>query len=255
MAAVNPAPCYVGQAMPPRVRLAEHLVAAVVFDMDGVVTDTARMHAGAWRAVLDEALSVWAPAAALFDPDVDYRRHVDGRPRRDGARIFLASRGVHLPEGDPAEPPGTATVWQVANAKNARLAELPAEHGVGAFASTVSLLRRLHAGGVPVAVVTASRNADTVLAAAGVDELVDVVVDGGAAERLGLAGKPDPATFLEAARRLGWRPTGRRWWRTPCRGCRPGGEAGSPWWSGSTGPGMRRSWPRRAPLLLLTCWC
>jgi beta-phosphoglucomutase family hydrolase len=186
----------------PEVRMAGRLVRAVIFDMDGVVTDTARVHADAWREVLDETLATLAPRARRFDPDNDYRRYVDGRPRQDGARAFLNAREVALPDGKPDDPPGTATVWQVANAKNARFGELVAQQGVRAFPSTVALMHRLCTAGVPVAVVTASRNAKAVLSAAGVDGLFDALVDGEVAGRLRLAGKPDPATFTEAARML-----------------------------------------------------
>lgn len=183
---------------------------AVIFDMDGVVTDTASVHAAAWKRLFDEFLAARSGAGgsplAPFDPDVDYRRYVDGRSREDGVATFLAARGIDLPDGGPADPPGSQTVWALAARKNRLFEEVIASDGVRAFNSTVALLTRLRQGGIRTAVVSASRNAATVLAAAGVDELFDVRVDGEEAARLGLPGKPDPALFLEAARRLGVGP-------------------------------------------------
>lgn len=183
---------------------------AVIFDMDGVVTDTASLHAAAWKELFDEVLArrsdVDGAVAAPFDADDDYRRYVDGRTREDGVATFLASRGVHLPVGGPDDPPGSETIWVLATRKNERFRRLVAERGVRAFPSTVALLERLRAGGVRTALVSASRNAPELLAAAGVDSLFNSVVDGTEVDRLALAGKPDPAMFVEAARRLGVSP-------------------------------------------------
>jgi beta-phosphoglucomutase family hydrolase len=183
----------------------EH-VDAVVFDLDGVLTDTASLHAAAWQEAFDGLLQDLArhggPVFAPFDVGAEYRAHVDGRPRIDGARGFIAARGLTLPEGTPADPPGTATVWAVANRKNQLLRQLLAEQGVRTFPSSVALARRLREAGVFTAVVTASRNATQVLAAAQLADLFDVRVDGTDAAALGLPGKPDPATYLEAVRRL-----------------------------------------------------
>jgi len=185
---------------------------AVIFDMDGVVTDTAAIHAKAWKRMFDAVL---ADARAKrgaggtprpFDPDADYRRYVDGRAREDGVAAFLAARGIDLPAGTPQDPLGSWTVHGLAAQKNEIYHQLLAEHGVRVFAGTVELLRRLRAGRVPVALVTASRNAGALLAAAELDGVFDVVVDGELAAEAGLAGKPDPATFVEAARRLGVAP-------------------------------------------------
>ena len=176
---------------------------AVIFDMDGVVTDTASVHAAAWKRLFDEVLAARAPQAPPFDPDADYRRFVDGRTREDGVTAFLAARGIDLPRGGPNDPPGAETVSILAARKNRLFEEAIASNGVRAFPSTVALLGRLRRGGVRTAVVSASRNAADVLAAAHADELFDVRVDGGDAARLGLPGKPDPAMFVEAARRKG----------------------------------------------------
>ncbi|MCK2215930.1 HAD-IA family hydrolase [Actinomadura sp. ATCC 31491] len=173
---------------------------AVVFDTDGVVTDTARVHAAAWKHVFDGFLR--ARGGAPFDVRADYLAHVDGRPRLDGVRTFLASRGITLPEGGPGDEPGRATVWGIGLAKDALFVREIEEHGVAAFPSTVALLHELRRRGCRTAVVSASRHCRAVVAAAGLLHLFDALVDGNDAARLGLPGKPDPALFLEAARRL-----------------------------------------------------
>lgn len=180
-------------------------VSAVLFDLDGVVTDTARLHAAAWKRVFDGWLRERArrdgTPFAPFDRVRDYRL-LDGRPRYEGAQAFLASRAIVLPFGEPADPPQRETVCGIANRKDAELRRSLREDGVRAFPSTVALVRELRARGVPTAVFTASRNGAAVLRAAGVGDLFDAVLDGVEAARRGLAGKPDPAVLLEAARRL-----------------------------------------------------
>ncbi|MEC3957918.1 trehalose-phosphatase [Nocardia sp. CDC153] len=182
---------------------------AVLFDMDGVVTDSASMHAAAWTELFDEFLAL-RPAApgedhTPFTP-ADYLRSVDGKPRYDGVRDFLAARGISLPEGDPSDPPGMETVCALGNRKDRLFLERVARDGVPVFDTTVDLVRALQAAGIGTAIFSASRNCAEVLSAAGVSELFPVRVDGLVAERLGLAGKPDPAMLLEAARRLGAAP-------------------------------------------------
>jgi alpha,alpha-trehalase len=183
---------------------------AVVFDMDGVITDTATAHAAAWKRLFDEFLQERSgrtgEPAQPFDEDVDYRRFVDGKARYDGLRSFLGSRGISLPEGDPADPPDRETLSGLGNRKNDYFLRHLREHGAEAYPTTVALLRELRARGVRTAVISASQNAAEVLAAAGVLDLLEVLVDGTTATELGLAGKPDPAMFLEAARRLGSMP-------------------------------------------------
>ncbi len=181
---------------------------AFVFDMDGVVTDTAMMHAAAWKTLFDEYLqrhSSPGEEAVRFSED-DYRRYVDGRMRVDGVVAFLASRHIELPLGDADDPPDEESAWGLANRKNELLLDAFDDGEIRVFPSTVALLHRLRALGLRTALVTASRNAADVLAAAGVSQLFDARVDGIEVERLGLAGKPDPAQFLEAARRLGVDP-------------------------------------------------
>ncbi|SEM27361.1 HAD family hydrolase [Nonomuraea pusilla] len=187
----------------------------VVLDTDGVVTDTARVHAAAWKHVFDTFLRGRSEPSgepqqrspeAPFDIRADYLRYVDGRPRLDGVRTFLASRGIALPEGAPSDPPGAPTVRGLAMAKDALFMREIEEHGVAPFPSTVALLHELRRRGCRTAVVSASRHCRAVVASAGLSHLFDVVVDGNDSARLGLPGKPDPALFLEAARRLDLRP-------------------------------------------------
>jgi beta-phosphoglucomutase family hydrolase len=180
-------------------------VDAVVFDTDGVLTDTASVHAAAWKRLFDEYLR--QRAARLGEPfrpfeQRDYLLHVDGKPRYDGVAAFLASRGITLPWGDPTDPPGRETVCGLGNAKNRWFLEQLDQHGVRAFPGSVAFVRALRDKGVGTAAVSASRNMRAVLDAAGIRGLFDEEVDGTDAARLGLAGKPDPALFLEAARRL-----------------------------------------------------
>ena len=179
---------------------------AVIFDMDGVVTDTAGTHAEAWQRLFDEVLGdprLRSDAGTpQFDPQEDYRRYVDGRSREDGVRTFLASRQLKVPEGTEADGADVWSVTGLAARKNVIFHELLAEHGVNVFPGTRGLLGRLRGGLIPTGLVTASRNAKALLAAAGITDLFDVVVDGTRAHELDLAGKPDPAMFIEAARLL-----------------------------------------------------
>jgi beta-phosphoglucomutase family hydrolase len=180
-------------------------VDAVVFDTDGVLTDTASVHSAAWKRLFDEYLQQRADRLGEpFRPfeERDYLRYVDGKPRYDGVAGFLAARGITLPWGDPSDPPSHQTVCGLGNGKNRYFLAHLREHGVDAFPSSVAFVRELRANGVRTAVVSASRNMRAVLDAAGIRELFEVAVDGEDAARLGLAGKPDPALFLEAAGRL-----------------------------------------------------
>ena len=179
---------------------------AVLFDMDGVITDTAEIHREAWAEVFDAYLrEVPAPNGEVqpsFTLD-EYHRHVDGKQRADGVRDFLRSRGVQLPEGSSSDTSDRETVWGLANRKNEAFSRRIERDGVRLFASSVTLVRALKAAEVGVAVISASRNCQHVLDSAGVGDLFPVRVDGLECERLHLAGKPDPGMFLEAARRLG----------------------------------------------------
>ena len=180
---------------------------AVIFDMDGVVTDTAATHAAAWKSLFDEALPELAGTpTSRFDLSEDYRRFVDGRAREDGVRAFLASRDIVVPEGETDDPGDRRTVRGLAARKQQLFNELLTDTGATAFPSSLVLLRKLRAVGIPTALVTSSRNSRAVLEAAGVSNLFDVRVDGSDALRLSLPGKPDPSLFLEAARQLGVDP-------------------------------------------------
>ncbi|MBT1002414.1 HAD-IA family hydrolase [Paenarthrobacter sp. DKR-5] len=183
--------------------------AAVIFDLDGVVTDTAEVHAETWRQLFDDVLQdPRLPATARLGAFTaeDYRRFVDGRTREDGVRTFLQSRGVVLPEGSPGDSSAEWTVAGLGARKNELFLDRLRLHGVRTFPGTIEMLDRLRAGQVPVVLVTASRNAAAVLAAAHLEGVFDIVIDGVTAAELGLPGKPDPALFLEAARRLALPP-------------------------------------------------
>ncbi|MFF0473991.1 HAD family hydrolase [Streptomyces sp. NPDC004284] len=180
---------------------------ALVLDTDGVLLDSAGLHAAAWKTALDACLeAVAGEGQPPFDADAEYRRFVDGRSRYDGAAAFLAARGLALPPGTPHDPPGRATIRAVAARKEQAFTELLRTEGVAAFGDSRPALTALRTAGVPCAAVSASRHARALIRAAGLADLLDVIVDGEDAARLGLAGKPDPALFLRAADLLGSRP-------------------------------------------------
>ncbi len=183
---------------------------AVLFDLDGVLTQTAKLHAAAWKEMFDAYLRERAArtgeAFREFDIATDYKKYIDGKLRQDGVRSFLASRGIELPEGTPDDPPNRETVHGLGNRKNKLVLELIRTRGVELYDSSVAWARSLKQHGVKTAVVSASRNCRAVLEKTGIADLFDVVVDGEVAHEKGLAGKPSPATFLEAARRLGVEP-------------------------------------------------
>ena len=183
---------------------------AVLFDLDGVLTATARLHAAAWTRLFDDYLARRAAARRepfrRFEPR-DYARFVDGRPRYDGVRAFLASRGITLPDGATDDPPGRETICGLGNRKQAFFRETLASEGVDAIPGTVAVVRHLRRHGVRRAVVSSSRNCAAILDAAGLAGLFELQVDGVVAERQGLAGKPAPDTFLHAARAMGVAPS------------------------------------------------
>ena len=191
------------------IRLPEH-VTACLFDLDGVLTETATVHAKAWRRMFDEFLRVRADRTgtrfAAFDPVADYGEYVDGKPRLDGVRSFLAARGMEIPDGEPDDPPEAETVHGLGTRKNELVLRLLAERGVHAYEGSVRFVEAARAAGLRRAVVSSSTNTREVLAAAGIEELFEVRIDGLVAEREHLAGKPAPDTFLAAARALGVPP-------------------------------------------------
>ncbi|MEV0385109.1 HAD family hydrolase [Nonomuraea sp. NPDC050643] len=174
-------------------------ISAVVFATDGVVTDTARGHAAAWKHVFDAFLR---GRSTPFDIRDDYLRHVDGRPRLDGIRTFLAARGLTVPEGSPDDEPGAPTVHGLGLAKDRLFVEQVDKYGVAAFPSTVALLHELRRRGCRTAAVSASLHGRKLVGSAGVMHLFDLMVDGNDAALMNLPGTPDPALFTEAARRL-----------------------------------------------------
>jgi HAD superfamily hydrolase (TIGR01509 family) len=160
----------------------------------------------AWKRTFDAFLRNHAPGAPEFS-QLDYNRFVDGKPRADGVRDFLASRGISLPEGAPGDPADAATVQGIATRKNELVLQELAEHGVEVYPGSVDYLRAVKAAGLATAVVTASANGEQVIGAAGFADLIDVRVDGVVAAREGLRGKPQPDTFLAGARALGAEPS------------------------------------------------
>jgi beta-phosphoglucomutase family hydrolase len=183
---------------------------AFLFDLDGVITMTTGLHASAWKTLFDEFLAAHAARTGTpfvpFDRVTDYRAYVDGKPRRDGIRDFLAARGVSLADGTPQDDPAGDTVHALAKRKNRYFLAALQREGLRVYQSAVALVRQARALGVRTAVVSASRNTAEILKVARLTHLFQARVDGVEAARLNLPGKPDPAMFLEAARRLGVPP-------------------------------------------------
>jgi beta-phosphoglucomutase family hydrolase len=184
--------------------------AACLFDMDGVVTRTALVHAAAWKAMFDAFLRQWSRARGEafvpFDAVKDYDSYVDGKPRLDGTRSFLAARGITLPQGSPDDPPDAQTIYGLSNRKNALVQEKLATDGVEVYDGSVRYIRQARAAGLRTAIVSSSANTVQVLEAAKVADLFDARIDGVVADERGLAGKPAPDMFLAAAGELGVRP-------------------------------------------------
>ncbi|WP_127573587.1 HAD family hydrolase [Georgenia faecalis] len=185
-------------------------VRACLFDLDGVLTQTAGLHTLAWTRTFDDVLRQHAQRTGTpyvpFDPVADYATYVDGKRRADGVRDFLASRGIRLPLGTPADAPTFATVNGVGNRKNALLLQLITDRGVEVFEGSRRYVEAARDAGLRRAVVSSSANTALVLRVTGLDALMEVRVDGTVARELGLPGKPAPDTFLEAARQLGVPP-------------------------------------------------
>jgi beta-phosphoglucomutase family hydrolase len=184
--------------------------AAAIFDLDGVLTQTAAAHAAAWKQTFDEYLGDLARRSGTphreFAQDADYRAYVDGRPRYQGVEAFLESRGIHLPPGSPEDPPELETVCGLGNRKNQRFNAIVESSGVSVYGSTLVLIQDLLKAGVKVGLATSSRNAALVLARTQTAGLFATVVDGIVSEQRGLQGKPHPDIFVAACANLGVPP-------------------------------------------------
>jgi beta-phosphoglucomutase family hydrolase len=178
-------------------------IEACLFDLDGVITKTAVVHAAAWKEMFDQFLRGRDGDGFRPFSEKDYDEYVDGRPRADGVRAFLASRGLELPDGDPADSPDEATVHGLGNRKNNLLLAKIREDGVEAYDGTLRYVRAVRAGGLKTAVVSSSANCRDILRSIDAESLFDVRIDGVVAVERGLPGKPRPDTFLAAAEDLG----------------------------------------------------
>jgi beta-phosphoglucomutase family hydrolase len=181
-------------------------IAACLFDLDGVLTQTAKIHAQAWKQMFDDFLREWSERTGEpfheFDRPTDYDEYVDGKPRLDGVKSFLQSRGIDLPMGSPQDPPDAETIHALGTRKNDLVLELIREQGVDPYEGSVRFAEAARDQGLRRAVVSSSTNCRDVLRAARIDHLFEEVIDGVVAEREGLNGKPAPDTFLAGARAL-----------------------------------------------------
>ncbi len=189
--------------LPPDIR-------ACLLDLDGVLTQTAKVHAAAWKTMFDEYLRRHAAATGApfveFDLHRDYAEYVDGKPRFEGVRSFLQSRQIELPQGSPSDPPDAETIDGLGNRKSELVLELIHRDGVQPYEGSIRYVEAARSAGLRRAVVSSSTNCRDVLGSAGILELFEEIVDGVVAEREHFAGKPAPDTFLAAARRLGVTP-------------------------------------------------
>jgi beta-phosphoglucomutase family hydrolase len=185
-------------------------IEACLFDLDGVLTQTAKVHAAAWKTMFDEFLRQRAQDRGEefreFDAVGDYDEYVDGKPRYEGVRSFLASRHIDLPQGSPKDPPRADTIDGLGNRKNELVLEMIHRDGVQPYEGSVRFVKAVRDAGLRRAVVSSSTNCRDVLVAAGILDLFEVIVDGVVAEHEHLAGKPAPDTFLAAGRKLGIEP-------------------------------------------------
>src|SRR5919202_5018933 len=185
-------------------------ITTCLFDIDGVLTQTAKIHARAWKEMFDDFLRDWAERNGEpfeeFDRPTDYDEYVDGKPRLEGVRSFLESRGIQLPMGSPADPPDAETIHALGTRKNDLVLRLIREQGVEPYEGSVRFAEAAREQGMRRAVVSSSTNCRDLLCAPGIDGLFEEVIDGVVAEREGLAGKPAPDTFLAGARRFGAEP-------------------------------------------------
>ena len=179
---------------------------AFIFDLDGVVTETAKIHARAWKKTFDAFLQDLAGPgedSKPFEIETDYVRYVDGIPRYKGVETFLDSRNIHIPYGDPGDPPGKETVCGIGNQKNELFKKIIEKGSIDVYESTLALIRQLRENGVKTAIISSSKNCGTILNTLDIAKLFDTKIDGLDAEKLELRGKPDPDIFTTAARQLG----------------------------------------------------
>ena len=185
-------------------------ITTCLFDLDGVLTQTAKIHAQAWKQMFDGFLREWSERTGEpfreFDRPTDYDEYVDGKPRLDGVQSFLRSRGIELPLGAPSGPPTADTIHGLGTRKNDLVLKLIHDQGVEPYPGSVQFVEQAREQGLHRAVVSSSTNCEDVLKAAGIDHLFEVRVDGVVAEREHLKGKPAPDTFLAAAKKLGAEP-------------------------------------------------
>jgi len=194
------------QSNPDPVNLSPQDYDAFIFDLDGVITKTAKVHAAVWKKMFDEYLKGRSSSQEdflPFDINNDYRRYVDGKPRYEGVKSFLSSRGIKLPFGTSEDPPEKETVCGLGNRKNRLFNEHLKENGVETYENAVNLIYRLKGLNFKTAIVSSSKNCSAVLEAAGLKDIFDVQIDGIVSEEMNLKGKPHPDIFLEAAKRLG----------------------------------------------------
>src|SRR5215204_1138897 len=186
-------------------------ISTCLFDLDGVLTQTAKIHAQAWKGMFDDFLRDWAERTGEpfheFDRPTDYDEYVDGKPRLEGVHSFLQSRGIELPMGSPHDPPQAETIHALGTRKNDLVLELIGQQGVEPYAGSVRFAEAAREQRLRRAVVSSSTNCQDVLVAAGIDHLFEERVDGTVAEREGLAGKPAPDTFMHGARLVGAAPS------------------------------------------------
>lgn len=187
-------------------RLRLHAFELFIFDLDGVITDTASVHAAAWKRTFDAYLETSGRTFEPFEIERDYPRYVDGKPRADGVKDFLAARGIELSRGNADDSPEQETIHGLGSRKDMFFREKVAADGIKVYGTTVTFIQQLHARGLKTALVSSSKNTTLVLETTGLSELFAVTVDGRLAEDLGLPGKPAPDTFLEAAHRSGVPP-------------------------------------------------
>lgn len=186
------------------------ILRGVIFDLDGVVTQSAAAHAESWRRLFDGYLQGrqkrFGEPFVPFDMEHDYLDFVDGKPRYEGVRSFLASRRIEIPYGDPGDAPGKETVCGLGNQKNLFFQKWVAEHGVEVYPGSLQWIHQLKSQGISVAMATSSKNGALILETTGLEHLFEATVDGNDSARLQLAGKPHGDIFIEAARRLGLKP-------------------------------------------------